>query len=365
MGDLLDGPRACRDYELPPLLDVINQVFRVDAGRPPDMGHCWAHVYRPANLDNVRLIKINHQIASCIAIYPTRVQAGAATLQVGGINAVTTLPAFRRRGLAGQVLRDCHAKMLRDGCDIGLLSTPVTEWYRRFDWESGGSQRAYTLDRASIAYLPEPADITIDDAAERHLAAIRALYAAGPFAAARDLDTCRILLLRPGYRTYVALQAGQATAYMVLRGAGTVVEYGGPAPAVAGLIRAVFLRLDDPTISTSTRSGAAPMTPLWEVQTPPGGDGLAHWFEELGLPFRQGYLGMLRVINARQLLGKVAPAIAVEAETDAGITLRHGRERVTLSRRELVKLIFGPERIAAFARDVMPTPFFQWTLDRM
>jgi hypothetical protein len=73
---------------------------------------------------------------------------------------------------------------------------------------------------------------------------------------------------------------------------------------------------------------------------------------------------MLRVVNARHLLGKVAPGVALEEDDDSFVVRADG-ESARLNRRELTKLIFGPERLCPIGRGVVPIPFYQWSLDRV
>ena len=242
---LLDGPRACGEYELAQVLDVGNIVMRILAGRPANWGHSWPHVCCASNIENVRLIKVENQVVSSMAIFMTEVRAGDLTLKVGGINGVATLPEFRRHGLAGLLLEDCHAKMLSDGCDIGLLNTNICDWYRRFEWENGSTERVYRLDRGSIVYLPELKGVDIEEGVEEHLDEIITLHEGESCGARRERELYRILLSRPRYRTFLARRDGDTIAYAVVA-RGRIVECGGEAETVAGLIREVFARLDDP-----------------------------------------------------------------------------------------------------------------------
>ena len=361
---LLDGPRGCREYELAQVLDVGNVVMRILAGQPANWGHSWPHVYCASNIDNVRLIKVEYQVVSSMAIFTTEVRAGALTLKVGGINGVATLPEFRRHGLAGLLLEDCHAKMLSDGCDIGLLNTAIYDWYRRFDWENGSTEKVYYLDRGSIGYLPQLKDVDISEGVEEHIDDVIALHEGESYAARRERGLYPILLSRPHYRTYLARRDGDTIAYAVVA-RGRIVEYGGEAETVAGLIREVFARLDDPSASTSTvDDGREPLTGHLQVTASPSGNGLGDYLGKFGIPHQLAYFGMIRIINPAQLINKIAPRITVEEEGDKVILDDEG-ERLQMDRRALVKLLLGPERVTSFADDILPFPFYQWPADKV
>ncbi|HEX5414229.1 MAG TPA: GNAT family N-acetyltransferase [Chloroflexota bacterium] len=365
--DHFEGPRACRDYELPRVLDLLNLVFRIEAGRPPTFGRDWAQVYRPSNLDNIRVLFHNHEPVSVVTTFPSATRTANAELRVEGITGVATHPDFRKRGLAGIALLDCQQRMLQNGTDIGLLSTGIVDWYRRFGWENGGLERTFTLDRNLARYLPPLTNAELRRGAEECLEDVRALHRREPFAVTRSAELTRILLCRPHLATYTAVRSGEVVAYAVVVNQ-QILESGGPTEEVAGLIGEIFRQLDDPSVSTSTRDRRKSpdgLTLRLKVATPPIDEGFGGWLQHLGVPAQFSYLGMIRVVNARQLLAKLAPRIVVERDEEAEICLRDGDTSLTLSRRDLVKLCFGPERVFQFASDLLPAPLYHYRLDRV
>lgn len=367
----IDGPRACSLYELAPALDVGTAVMRLEQNMPPTWGHSWPHVYCSENLENIRIIKANHQVVSSMAIFTTMVRAQSAaaeavTLTVGGINGVATLPSFRRRGFARQLLRDCHAKMEVDGCDIALLSTGIDNWYRRFGWERGATQWTFTIDRGSYRYLPALGGaMQVDEATTSMsaLAEVRVLHKKELLGAQRRSEIDPLLLTRLGSRVVIARQNARLLAYIVLRN-NQILEHGGTSEVAAGLVRAVFEREDDSTRSTSGRddSGAA-STLHMTIYTAPVNLGLGSLLSRLGFPLNRSYLGMIRIINAKQLLQKVAPHLIVEENNEEEVVVRDRSNRYRIDRREMVKWLFGPERNDIIPGDVLPVTFYQWPLD--
>ena len=71
-----DGPRACRRYELAPLLDTLALVFNLLATppgqpqQPPTVGYSWSHIYNYENLDNIRLITRDGLVVSSVGFFP-------------------------------------------------------------------------------------------------------------------------------------------------------------------------------------------------------------------------------------------------------------------------------------------------------
>ena len=133
-----DGPRACQVYDLGPVLDTANLVMRTLAtppGQPqrlPTIGYDWAHIYNQENLENIRVITHDDRVVSQVAILPSIVQTPRGDISVGGINCFATNPDFRRQGLGEAVLRDSHEKMRRNGHHIGLLTTEIYDYYRKY-----------------------------------------------------------------------------------------------------------------------------------------------------------------------------------------------------------------------------------------
>ena len=385
----IDGPRACQSHELAPTLDVGTAVMRLEQDRPPTWGHSWPHIYCAENLENVRIIKVGHQVVSSMAIFHTDVlartgQGKTIMLRVGGINGVATLPEFRRHGFAGQLLLDCHAKMRADGCDIGLLVTGIHNWYRRFGWENGAQRWTFTVDRGSSCYLPvlDPAlHVAEVTNAPSALAEIAILHRQAELGAQRRSELDGLLLTRLGNRVFGAWHHDKLVAYAVVRNH-AVEEYGGPAATVAGLIRTIFEEADDSAASTSGQKNNFPWTLWMQIHTPPVDTGLGLLLGNLGLPCKQDYLGMICIMNPQQLMDKIAPRIRVEEsagaeeacgagerglkkEDTAQLILRTGHIQHYISRRQLVKLLFGPERPLTPFQDLQPLTFYQWPLDEV
>jgi len=83
-------------------------------------------------------------------------------------------------------------------------------------------------------------------------------------------------------------------------------------------------------------------------------EGLPGILDGLGIPRQVGYAGMLRIINLTGLLQKLKlDKIEIEAKEEEAIFL----QGVKFTRREIIKLIFGPERVSDFAKDLFQYPF--------
>jgi len=365
-----DGPRACGPFELPGVLDLVNLVIRTlntPAGSPPrwpSMGADFPHVYHVGNLDNIRVIVRDGRVATSVGIYSTLVRTPRGDLLVGGINAMATHPDARRLGLGNAVMEDAAAKMRSDGHQIALLGTRIQDWYRRMDWESAGQQWRFVFDRGNIAYLPAPAELEVIEDWRPHAADLCALHNIEPLGALRSEMIFTLLAERRLSRVFVARQNGRVVAYAGTSGT-TVNEYAGAAEDVAALIRAIFDRLDDRSTHTSERPPGQRATIELMVTTPVATEGLPGLLGTRGIPSTLTYQGMIKILDAPGLF-RALDLREIDLERhDEGWRVHHRGQLLDLSERQLVKLVFGPERFPDFAPGVFPVPFFQWTVDHV
>ncbi len=365
----LDGPRAPREDERQDLIDHVNRVMRAEVGAAQTYGVDWPHVHQPDNLENIRVIRQDGQIAASTAIYPHDTQLGGVRLRIGGINGVSTDRAYRRRGYATRVLRACIQRMAELGCHLSLLSTGVPSWYRKLGWEYGGAARTYRFDRGNRSFLPAAPAPDVRPAAEADFEALAELHARRAWGAVRPRGHMRAMLRRRNTQLWVAERRGRAAAYLFVRGT-TVAEYGGAADLVLPMLARLLAQWDDSAVKTSTqspderRAGRSP-TVHAALTAPQRPDDVTDALDAIGVLRSADYLGMIRIENPAALLrayGRTDVQARDEGET---ITFDHGGRTLRLSRTHAVKLLFGPERPAAPDLPGLPLPFHEWPADRV
>ena len=365
-----DGPRACAWHELASAVDLANLVLRVLGAPPgapprwPSIGGDYGHIYHGDNLPNIRVVTHRGRVVSSVGIYPTAVRTPRGTISVGGINAFVTHPDHRRQGLGGAVLRDAHTRMQASGQHVGLLSTRIQDYYRKFGWESAGRQHTWVFDRGNVALLPDPAGLAVTEDWLPHLPELVALHNGDNLVAPRSAATFKMLAERKLRHLFVARRAGRPVAYAGVGGT-AVREYGGDPRAVAALIRAVFHRLDDPDTATSERPPGQRATIELTVTTPALRTGLPALLAQAGIPHTLGYMGMIAILDAPGLFDALRLRDVELTPSDHGWLVQHEGHTLELTPQQLVKLVFGPERFPDFAPDLFPIDFFQWSLDRV
>ena len=76
-------------------------------------------------------------------------------------------------------------------------------------------------------------------------------------------------------------------------------------------------------------------------------------------------MGLIVILDAPGLFDALAfPGVDI-APSGHGWRVHHRGKTLELMPRQLVKLVFGPERYPDFAPDLFPIEFFQWPLDRV
>ena len=364
----IEGPRQARPTDRGAILTTANRVMRIEANRPPTIARDWSYVYDLANIENVIIMTAGEQVASMVGVWPNDIELGPVKLRVGGINCMATLPEFRKGHLGSRVMQAAHRHMQALGCQVGLLGTNIANWYRRLGWERAGCARFYHFDRANIPLLPAlPGDVQLHSAGEEAIDEVIHLHHADYLGGIRTPDVFRQLLKARTNRPIIFARRGDKTlAYLLARNR-TVVEWGGPAVTVAGLVRAWFESIDDSDTSTSGRDASRQpvLNDQITVVAPHAGHGFVQLLDELGIPCRVDYLGMLYLIDPRGVLDAFDYKEIRLSSKDGMFTVARGGEEVTLAQTELTKLFFGPERVTDLAGDVFPLPFWQWQVERV
>ena len=94
------------------------------------------------------------EIASTLRVFRREVSVGGERIPMGGIGEVSTKPAYRKRGLSGELLKMAIEYMKREGLCTSLLFTGVNGHYARYGWFTHPI-RSIALDAQLVPTLPE------------------------------------------------------------------------------------------------------------------------------------------------------------------------------------------------------------------
>ena len=368
MADLndLDGPRACRPDELPELLQLVNQVFRTNRGRPPDIGDTYRHIYAVDNLELVRLIRIDGAIRASVGLFPFELAAGPHTFDAFGLNCTTCHPDWRRRGLGALLMNDAVQLCEQRGLDLIHLDGGVPEWYRQLGYEQAGSRYLYHFDRGNIELLPQlDCEVVSDlecnlEEGHGHLEQVHALHIAQRSGNMRSLHNTQQSFARYGGELLATRHSGELTAYLYVVGT-SVMESAGAAQLITGLTRELFQRRDGENAEASTTGRDDEDRVLRNVmvalEVSPLRTDLVTLLDSAGVPCERNYWHMVRVTDPPALAKKVGfegTVVEMAAGNDFDVATERGKQ--TMTRGAIGRLLFGPERFPL--RTQAPIPLF-------
>ena len=362
----MEGPRACRPDDFAETLDLLNSIFR--AGMDQTLQTDYPLVFSHAGLSNMRIIAADGRVVSHSAVAPRQVLAGGDALRIGIIAPTATHPDYRHRGYGRACIEDCIRTMENLDCALSVLWTAEATFpfYHHCGYEAVASQGwAYYLDADTLGQFSAGAFeiVRYDPAGGRHLDAIMPMHEREPYRVARSREDYAALLALPKVSTYLAKRGREILGYLVY-GQGVnkpgIIEGGGEQDALHSLARHLL----------RGHAAESPIQALVPLTSNPLGQLLEETVAAARRPIEDargvGYQ-MVRINSLRALLEGMRHHLGertrdLEADLslvcgDSGeiVTLKMRRgvidlseeesqNQVSLSRRDLSRLIFGPHR---------------------
>jgi len=133
--------RRYRAEDLEPLARMGALSFGASVGD-------WEKYYVESSrvdLDLVYVLEEEGEVRASAAVLPLEVFVDGEAAPMGGIAAVATHPAYRRRGYAGELMRATLRGMDEQGMRLSMLNPFAHAFYRAYGWELAGEAIAYTL----------------------------------------------------------------------------------------------------------------------------------------------------------------------------------------------------------------------------
>lgn len=156
--------------ELEAVYDVLERVFpngraffqeRLDRDSAYDPETTW-------------IASVDGAVASTIQLFPFESRVGDASVKIGGIGSVATLPEYRGLGLSQRLLQEQTRWMAAHDYDLSLLFAVITPFYEKSGW-SVVPEPYYELDPGEVPTdIPAEYDIVPFDPS--HLEEMAAIY---------------------------------------------------------------------------------------------------------------------------------------------------------------------------------------------
>ena len=146
------NPRRYREVDL-------GTMARLAAGTLGGSVKDWEGYYDPEknprlNFEQVYVVEEDGEVRASAAVLPLEVFVGGRPVQMGGVAAVATHAAYRRRGYAGELLRAALRGMRERSVHLSMLHPFAHAFYRRYGWE---------LATEAISYELKPRDLPTDN----------------------------------------------------------------------------------------------------------------------------------------------------------------------------------------------------------
>ena len=120
----------------------------------------WEEYYDPRrnprlDPDGVYVVEEDGAVRATATVLPLEAYVEGRAVEMGGVAAVNTHPAYRRRGYAGALMRLVLARMREEGVHLSALWPFAHAFYRAYGWELAGESLSYRLGPAELPASPE------------------------------------------------------------------------------------------------------------------------------------------------------------------------------------------------------------------
>lgn len=242
----MEGPRALRWDELEAVRDLTGTVFR------PTLVAEFPHLFNEANVENLRVCVDDGKCVSHVGMTQRGASLFGCPVRVGCIGAVSTLPAYRGRGLASACFDDAVSKAFSDGVDIMLVSGHRPLYIARGCLEVGRDTRFVLTPELVVGVAHrESMSSRVELMADTGLAAIMDCYRREPVRFMRPADDyCYALqadrVMGAPCDFFIVRERGEFRGYLIVRrphdSKSQVVELAGDRHAILDALPQIFRR---------------------------------------------------------------------------------------------------------------------------
>jgi predicted acetyltransferase len=120
----------------------------------------WEEYYDPRrnprlDPEGVYVVEEDGAVRATATVLPLEAYVEGRPVPLGGVAAVNTHPAYRRRGYAGALMRLVLARMQEEGVHLSALWPFAHAFYRAYGWELAGESLSYRLRPTELPASPE------------------------------------------------------------------------------------------------------------------------------------------------------------------------------------------------------------------
>lgn len=354
----MEGPMRARVEEFDDLCRCIDECFPTETSLG-GMAARWPHCLQrtPEHTGQYLVLKEGGRIVACLSCVDETLVVEGGTLRSGGIGQVSTLNAYRGKGLMTQLLEAAIRRMEGEGYAISDLGGDRVR-YGRFGWEPAGRWWNFTVTPRSAREHMRPTGYEVRRVtpSEAEMAAILRMHDAEPRRMARGEQKNRDLLNRLGKEVWVVYAGGEVAGYGVTFRHATspgIHEFGGSREALHALAAEVVGGGEATWTLSSPWTNAA--NGLWTALASSWRVAPIHQVRIVDLyrtlkafEFQMSErVRRIRDVRERRItiaIAETGQSVSVRVSAD-GVEVGHGGAApadVTLPRRDAVRLLFGP-----------------------
>lgn len=330
----MQGPRSPESHEWAQVVDFLNSNLR--------QNNNWtiASEYPTAlsanNIHNMSIITEDEKIIAHAVLKTLIVKTPYAIFKVGAIGSVITDPEHRQKGHSRKNIEKCIELAQQQECDMVILWTDQFDFYRKMGFELAGFDYSYVLETAQPI---KNNSLRFNSGNNVDPAALQKIYSNHTVHAIRSIDDFRNFLKIPNSNLFTAWDQNNHLVAYAVEGKGAdlinyVHEWGGQIDALLDLFQYIRTQKNE-TIT---------------IMTPEHSKNLRNKLNSFASVSHQGYLGMLKIVNANSLLNKVKKAFRSEGferivfeKQNQHYVFGYGTDLYTLENEsDLVQLLFGP-----------------------
>ncbi|MCL6438812.1 MAG: GNAT family N-acetyltransferase [Rubrobacteraceae bacterium] len=149
--------RTVAGEDLETLSRLLALAFGNDVGR-------WRDYFDPGknprvDPESVYVLEEDGEVRATATVLPLEAYVEGRAVPVGGVAAVAAHPAYRRRGYAGELVREALRRMRAGGVALSMLWPFAHAFYRSFGYELAGEAIEYRLEPGKLPTSPEQRNV--------------------------------------------------------------------------------------------------------------------------------------------------------------------------------------------------------------
>ena len=355
----MDGPRSPNPQEFNTVLTFLNQNLRPKATWSIESEYPTA--FSHTNLHNVRILVDEGRVISHAVIRPIIIKTPCAIYKVATLGSVVTDGEHRGDGHSTAIIEACLGEAARQECDLAILWTDLADFYRRFGFELTGYELSCVVDE-KFQPATVPQNLRFLHGVQVSTESLLRVYSTHTVGSVRTLEEMRKYLSIPNTKVHTAWSAEGLLVAYAIEGKGAdftdyIHEWGGGVNELTALFAQIRKVKNKPVTV---------IFPLHSLN-------LMAALEKGGCTVREGYLGMLKILNPNTFLKKIeralhhmkAPQFQFRRDGERFELNFGSHQLVCANERELLKVIFGQHTnpLPATFSQYFPLPLWLWGWD--